>query len=155
MSNSRCATLATLFAIALHGCGGGHDYGPTGKITGKLTLEGKPLSAKTGVQFMEPLKGFLAFGETDAEGNFEIASWNGGQMPLGKYKVYITPPPGTPTEAANLNAEQRFDSPDQVEKGPKLEYPQKYADKNKSGLEYEVKAGENHFDINLEAAKKK
>ncbi len=35
-----CALLA-----ALPGCGGGFDYGATGKVTGRLTLEGKPMSA--------------------------------------------------------------------------------------------------------------
>src|SRR5690349_16731896 len=85
----RFVAMMILFAVA--GCGG-HDYGPTGKITGKLTMAGKPLAAGTAVSFMQMEKGFLAFGLTDAEGKFEVESWNGGAMPVGKYKVMIAPP---------------------------------------------------------------
>ncbi len=43
---------------------------------------------------MDRTKGFLAYGLTDAEGNFTITSWNEGNMPIGKYTVSVAPPEG-------------------------------------------------------------
>src|SRR5262245_42092123 len=82
-----------LFVATLLGCGG-DSYGPTGKVTGKLTMDGKELPAGHAVSFMQMEKGFLAFGITDAEGKFEVKSWNNGNMPIGKYDVMIAPPSG-------------------------------------------------------------
>ncbi len=44
--------------LSVAGCGG-NPYGPTGKITGRLTMEGKPLPAGHSVSFMQMEKGFL------------------------------------------------------------------------------------------------
>ncbi len=70
-------------------------------ITGRLTLDGKPLPAGHGVTFMEMQKGYLAFGVTDEDGNFEVKSWNDGNMPVGPYKVLIAPPAARPRTLHN------------------------------------------------------
>ena len=155
MSSTRSSCLAFLLGSALlplAGCSGGFDYGDTGKIKGRLTMEGKPLEAGTGVSFMEPIKGFLAFGMTDANGDFTVDSWNNGNMPLGTYRVWVTPPPSA-APAKELTPEERFDHPELVEPRAKLEFPKKYADAKSSGLEFEVKKGDNVFNVDLQAAK--
>src|SRR6478672_4606193 len=102
------------------GCSGAHDYGPTGKITGRVTLDDKPLAAGTGVSFMEPIGGFLAFGLTDADGNFTVDSWNDGNMPVGKYKCWVIPPAAAP--AKQMTSEERMEHPELAEPKVKLEF---------------------------------
>ena len=155
MSRSGTFLVASLMvaATAACGCSGEFDYGKTCKVVGRLTMDGKPLSTGTGVSFMEPINGYLAYGVTDAEGNFEVKSWNNGRMPLGKYKVSLTPPPAQGPAPAAMTPEQKFDHPELAEPVLRLEYPKKYADMKTSGLEFEVKDSENHFEINIEKGK--
>lgn len=145
-----CLTRMTilLVTLALGGCGG-YDYGPTGKITGTLTMDGKPLAAGTAVSFMQMEKGFLAFGLTDAEGKFEVKSFNGGQMPVGKYKVMLAPPAAATPPAKEVSAEDAFENPELLDPVVKADFPKKYRDTQTSGLEYEVQSGSNDFAIDL------
>jgi hypothetical protein len=144
----RSFTVLMLVAAA-SGCGG-DSYGPTGRVTGKLTVDGKPLAAGHAVSFMQMEKGFLAFGLTDADGNFEVKSWNQGNMPVGKYDVMIAPPGGGESEAdSSRSAEERFEA-GQVSGGkPRVQFPVRYRETTTSGLHYAVVEGENHFDIDL------
>lgn len=137
-------------AIAVSaGCSGEFDYGDTGRISGRLTFEGKPLVAGHGVIFMEPAKGYLAYGETDAEGRYEVNSWNNGDMPVGTYKVQIGGPPAPPPRK-DLTAEEAFDHPELVDpQPPPIVFPKKYLDNETSGLTFEIKAGANSCDIDL------
>jgi hypothetical protein len=142
------AFLLLLGLATLGGCSKGNDFGPTGKITGRLTMDGKPLPEKTSISFMEPMSGYLAYGQTDADGNYNIASWNNGEMPIGKYKVFLSAPP-TKVDPASLSPEQLFEHPELAEGKVRLPFPKKYGDMNTSGLEYEIKAGENKFDVDI------
>jgi len=151
MMKTRWFTASWLLTmLLLTGCGG-TDYGPTGKVKGRLTMEGKPLSPGTAVSFMQMEKGFLAFGLTDAEGRFEVKSWNDGEMPVGVYKVMIAPPASAPPPPQNYTAEELFENPDLADPVVKAEFPQKYRDTQTSGLEFQIQTGENSFDIDLKA----
>jgi len=92
-------------------------------------------------------KGFLAFGITDSEGKFEVKSFNNGNMPIGKYDVMIAPPAGS--EAADLSAEERFDNPELIAPKVRIMFPARYRETTTSGLHYEIKEGENNFEIDL------
>ena len=150
-SSARCAVGAISAGILFLGvgCSKDFDYGETGRINGRLTFEGEVLAPGHGVIFMEPIKGFLAYGETDVDGYYDVSSWNNGNMPLGTYKVYIGTPPA-PEPRTDLTPEEAFDHPELVDPpAPPLEFPKKYLDRDASGLEFTVKAGENEFDIDL------
>lgn len=145
------AVPAALLAVSLAGCGG-YDYGPTGNITGRLTMDGKPLAAGHGVTFMEMQKGYLAVGVTDENGDFEVKSWNDGNMPVGPYKVAIAPPAGTAPDTSQYSADELFEHPELMEeKGGDAQFPRKYLSNKTSGLEYTIKEGDNHFDIDLKS----
>jgi len=138
-----------LLAVSVIGCGG-YNYGPTGKITGRLTFQGKPLATGTAVSFMQMEKGFLAFGLTDADGKFTVKSWNNGDMPVGKYKVMLAPSTtATPAPEKPVSAEEAFDKPELVDPPVSVDFPKKYRDTTTSGLEFEVKSGSNEFEIDL------
>jgi hypothetical protein len=147
------ALSAILLVVAVVGCGG-YDYGPTGSITGRLTMDGKPLPAGHAVTFMEMQKGYLAFGVTNENGDFEVKSWNEGNMPLGPYKVAIAPPAGTAPDTSKYSADELFEHPELMEeRGGEALFPRRYLATSTSGLEYTVKEGENHFDIDLKGGK--
>lgn len=116
-------------------------------------MDGQPLPEKTSISFMEPKSGYLAYGQTDANGNFNIASWNNGEMPVGKYKVFLSAAPGK-VDPSTLTPEQRFEHPE-LESGPKAPFPKKYGDMNTSGLEFDIKTGENKFDVDIKGPEKK
>ena len=140
---------ALIFPIVLlfAGCSNEVDYGPTGTASGRLTLSGKPHSAGTQVVFMHPEKGYAAFGSTDTEGNFQIASWNDGNLPIGTYRVMIQPPAG------DLNPDTATDEQllagVQPEVVPEAEFDFKYRQTSTSGLSYDVEEGPNEFQIDL------
>ena len=150
MAGSLLTTLSTLSCLS--GCGGSASAAPKLERTavyGLVTFDGKPLLAGHGVIFMEPVKGFLAYGETDSEGRYEVNSWNNGDMPVGTYKVRVGGPPAPPP-ATGLTAEEAFDHPELVDPpAPPIIFPRKYLDENTSDLTFEVKAGPNTCDIDL------
>lgn len=139
-----------LLIFMLPGCGGGVDYGPTGRIKGTLTMEGEPLAEGTQVVFMHPEKGYAAFGATDAQGNYEITTWNEGNMPIGTYKVMIQPAV-LAGQTAEPSAEDLLDNPEKFEQMPQGNFPYKYRQTSSSGLEFAVDEGENVIDIDLSA----
>jgi hypothetical protein len=107
------------------------------RIMGRLTMEGRPL-ARHSVVFMEPSRGDLAFGTTDAEGRFIIDSWKGGDMTPGRYRAYVRPP--------------RVDDDNAHGEGPLMpnEYADRYLDVSTTPLEYRIAIGDNRYDIDLE-----
>ena len=135
-----------LFVASLVGCGG-DPYGPTGRITGKLTMDGKVMPAGHAVSFMQMEKGFLAYGMTDAEGKFTVSSWNNGKIPIGSYSVMIAPPGGESIDA-NASAEERFEQ-GQAKGKSTTTFPSRYRETTTSGLKYDIAEGDNHFDIDL------
>lgn len=106
------------------------------RISGRLTLEGRPLSRHS-VVFMEPSRGDLAFGVTDKEGRYYIDSWKGGDMTPGRYRAYVRPP--------RVNEDAAHGE------GPLMpnDYPDEYLDVSTTPLEYRIVIGENRFDIDL------
>ncbi len=73
---------------------------------------------------------FLAYGKTDANRNYEVNSWNEGQLPIGVYRVLIAPPP----MPARRQRPRRsiFDHPEM--EVMKMGFPKKYRDTSTSGL---------------------
>jgi hypothetical protein len=122
-----CLPLAAL--IALPGCGGA----PEGTVDGKVTYKGAPLTSGV-VNFHSPDKGHGATANLDSGGAFKLSA----PLPVGSYKVFVTPPvpkqlpPGTPPEKVEF---------------PVL--PPKLQDPVQTPVSQEVKAGPNTFTIDL------
>ena len=74
-----------------------------------------------------------ARGEVATDGSFELSTNNPKDgVPLGKYKVLVAPPPMVDAEAKAV-----------------IHFNPRFSDFSKSKLEFEVKSGENNFDIKL------
>lgn len=110
----------------------------------------EPLKAGTQVVFMHAEKGYAAYGSTDDAGNFQIASWNDGNMPVGRYRVMIQPPAGD-INPETASSEELLNDPELSEAAAEAEFPFKYRQTSTSGLAYEVVQGPNTFNIDLES----
>ena len=109
-----------------------------GKIGGKVTFQGQPVTEgmvlfsciDKGVNMTAPLK---------EDGSYEIIMAKGAGLPLGAYKVCVSPPPvfypiGTK-------------APSQPKQYPNI--PAKYRNYQTSGLTMNIEDGENVFDIDM------
>ena len=113
------------------GCGAGQA--PTGNLSGKVTLQGEPLTSGT-VVLVNSETGIGASSELDASGGYRIDS-----VRTGEYQVAIQPPPAP--------------SPEAMAEGAKAEpsaIPDKYQDPQASGLKATVAKGENTSDFDLQ-----
>ena len=82
--------------VATVGCGPGSDIPPLGKVSGKLTLDGKP-AANMSVEFHPDnsagTKGPMSFGITDGEGKFSLYTGSGAEgAVVGKHIVVVKCP---------------------------------------------------------------
>ena len=149
--------LASFSIMAVVGYGG-PKWPPTYKSSGTVTLDGTPVERAT-ITFY-PLDGQKpANATTDANGNYELTSFNAGDGATpGSFGVAIqkfpaieieTIPGGTPYDES-MNTDEG-PSPDS-EKDPVNELPEKYSNHEKSGLSATVVTdGENVFTFELKS----
>jgi hypothetical protein len=105
------------------------------KASGTVTYQGKPLE-KALVTYHPQTGEYSPFDETDAEGKFELTTFDQGDGgPAGSYKVVVT----------KMEYELKptpYDSPEEksVARIPKPLLPAKYAKKETTDLTAEIKA---------------
>jgi hypothetical protein len=117
---------------------------PRGIVSGKVTYQGKPLTA--GSVLFTPEKGSVVDARIDGEGNYRAEN-----VPVGTAKISVRADAGVNTEALRNMSNPR--DPAEMAKammpqsrGPNLG---NYGDPEKSGLTYDVKKGSQEYDIQL------
>lgn len=153
---NRLACCACLFSLALlTGCTGSEevsDRPKTHPVTGTVLLDGAPVEGAQVAFNPEGVDAEGAFGRTDAEGRYELTTFDSGDGAVaGNYVVTIMKFDAPPsTEAAS---EEEYVPPEVSgarPSAPKNLLPAQYSDRAKSGLTATVAAeGENTFDFNL------
>lgn len=139
-------TLALSLALATSGCGSSNvPEGPTGTVMGKVTLNGEPGPAGCSVVFLHVEKGLPASGKIGADGTYALLMKQQSAIPVGLYKVSVAA-----SQSEQLDPEAAMDAYMQGKKfeGPAI--PDKYLRPETSGLMFEVKAGSNTFNIEME-----
>lgn len=148
MSLSLSMLICGLSAV---GCLGGK---PTGTVTGKVSYQGKPVPAGCLVTFISN-EGFAALGTVDDQGGYQLVMAGEKNVPVASYNVSVTFP-GLQGPTMTEEEERLFMAGDpemlkkfkpQIRKAP---FPDKYSDPILSGLLFEIKQGENTFDIVLQ-----
>jgi hypothetical protein len=150
--------MVSLGLVVVVGCSGGGNPGT--KITGSVTVDGKPLTLGSLVIESDDGK-FHDSGPIDGEGNFFV-----GNAPFGKAKVRIQIPP-LPDDLTDSKSKQ---PPKEAPKGPKdggapviskeaaalaKKIPAKYLDAAKTDYFIEVKNGDNSpFKIEISSKSK-
>lgn len=135
--------LLSVFTIPqLVGCSSSENRVPTATVRGKVTYNGEPL--QIGSLLFVPLGGGpSAEGNIDRNGNYRMGTYTtvDGAV-LGKHQVMIT----AFTSAGGSGLPE-----DSVkgESAPVSVIPEKFGDLAKSGLEIEVKTGNNDVDFVL------
>jgi hypothetical protein len=109
---------------ALTGCAG------QGDVSGVVKYQGKPLTAGT-ISFYDEGRGVWS-GAIATDGSYSIKG-----VPIGKAKIAVTTPmaismPGGPPPAKSV------------------QIPEKYSDPTKSNLAYQVRGGQQEYDVVLE-----
>lgn len=127
-------TVGGLLILASFGCGG--DRPSLVTVTGKVTLDGKPLEGanvamKLITEDSDNKYGRPSRGLTDAQGSFKPSSYGDEEgIPAGKYKVAVI----KQEIPENYNAE----NPAAVPVNIRWVTPRYYSDIDSSGLEVEV-----------------
>lgn len=146
--------VVALSGLVLCGCGGeASKRPPMGKVKGVVTYKGKPVSDAV-VAFNQEHAPRAATGKTDAEGKFQLTTWdtNDGAI-LGTHKVTVTK-----SKSILGDKDPATMTPDEIMKkmqeNPKPalenEVPAKYADVKTTPLQISVEAGEKEIKIDLE-----
>ena len=134
-----CVLLGTITFLA--GCGGGSTGAEIVPVKGTVKYQGKPVP-KLSVAFI-PQEGTLAYGTTDANGQFALMTNKAGDgAKVGTYKVAISyVPDETPAMPGFPGSEKVVTSP----------IPMKYAAVETSGLTQTVdkNASKNNFTFEL------
>jgi hypothetical protein len=147
---------AVTWLVALAGCSG-EKAPPSGTVSGRLTLDGRPLSAVT-LQFRDPTKGILALSaqDTGPNGEYHLKVGIGPQVPVGEYVVSILPD----VDEAALLASEAGATPERIAEAQrkssasttkKVDVPGRYLSEQTSGLKATVVEGANTFDFDLKS----
>jgi hypothetical protein len=134
-SHLAATTFLLLFAL---GCGG--ENSNLAPVTGIVRVNGQPLSSGR-VVFQPTTAGINALAQIGADGTFTLATKDEPGALIGEHKVAII--------ATEKGAGGRPD-PTAGRQPLKWLVAEKYQAAGTSGLVREVKAGENHFEFDLE-----
>ena len=141
----------TIGCVMLVGCFG--SALPTGTLSGKVMYNGKPVPAGCLVTFVSD-RGFASQGIVDASGNYKLMMEGEPNIPVAKYSVAVVFP-GIVGPEMTAEDEKKYMAGDPAtvakftQKQKKSPIPEKYEDNIKSGLSFEIKEGENTYDIDL------
>lgn len=147
-SDFLCFTILAVATFTGFGCTGddGGYSGPTGTVSGTVTLDGNPVAAN--VSFLNTEKGYSASGAADSSGNYSLSTKGSNAIPVGKYQVAVTEPPAkemSPEEAMEASLKSEDGSIPATDSA----IPSKYNSPGGSGLSFEVKEGDNSFEIKM------
>lgn len=136
----------TTLILNLSGCGSASDRPELGLVTGRITLDGAPLS-NIAVVF-SPDNGRPARGKTDSDGHYELTYiGNTPGCKVGHNRVEIAPNEEGEEDAEDADDTENVGAAKPLKSG-KPTIPARY--NIKSELEADVQPGENTFDFQLD-----
>jgi hypothetical protein len=139
---ARTYAQAIVLLTLVAGCG---KQEPWGKVEGTVSFQGKPVETAI-VLFSNRAAGVEMTTFTDAEGRFEIHTAKVGGLPVGDYRIAITPyAVGVPTDTIVFAKKSMKTFPN---------IPIAYRDIATSGLSALVTTGENVFRFDMKPAAK-
>lgn len=140
-------TMATAVCglVLLCGCSSGGYRGPTGTVSGKVTLDGQPVPQGCVVSFLSPA-GHVSSGVVGADGKFQLGTKENPNVPVATYNVTVSTP-------AEKMSQADYDKYMSGEGGAKpaaaSAIPEQFTNPTTSGVSKEVKPGPNTIDIEL------
>jgi carboxypeptidase family protein len=138
------STAAVLWALVLTAAG----CGPcTGTVSGVVRYKGEPLAGF--VVSMATADGRVLTTETDAEGAYTFT-----QVPVGTVQFMVAPPFSPPAVSETIRkirekAGQKVRPPEPHAAAKQVRIPDRYKDKEQSGLQYTIEGGPQTRDLDL------
>ena len=132
--------ICSLMLLALAGCPARREEPKLVPVQGTVTMDGKPLA---GASLMF---GGVAFGETDANGHYELSRGEKRGVPAGEYTVVIekwTEPDGSVYRSA--------EGVSPMEAGATQQIPARYSNPEQSELKKKVPDGGGTIDFELKS----
>lgn len=123
--------------VATLGCGEAGPKTATGTVHGSVTNGGKPVS---GTVYFNSSTGNSALATLQTDGSYKLGGQFGEKIPVGDYKVSVSPAGGSGADIAAAPTGV-------LGKGP---IPEKYLSGDSSGWTATVKEGDNSFDFKIE-----
>ncbi len=150
----RAPLLAGLLALALTGCGAEDGLNKGGKLTGKVTIDGKPLKGGNVVVVSENGK-YSVQGYVNGEGVYTVLEPPRGKVNIAVQTVHLRGsviPKGNPSAGKGKGGDgsRGMTLPDPKEIGLGFTaIPERYEKPDTSGLHAEVKSGDQTHDLEL------
>lgn len=137
---------------------GGYN-GPRGTVSGRLIVDGAPLTEGCKVMFQAVDGGYIATATVKSDGKYTLTSNGSFEIPAVNYKVQFAPPesnasvstPSSGLQDPSEMAKKVMGPPGsrEIQQKAKPPFPAKYMSTLTSKLEYAVKAGANKADFDL------
>ena len=140
----KMAVWSTVLPVIVAGCGSS-DRVRRGEVRGTVRVEGRPLTAGT-VFFENAGAGVAVSAAIQADGRYEVRTYEGSGLPVGTYRVAVTAQRLAETDANPLAGDPRS-----MEVAGSVEIPARYRRASTSELTITVAAGANgNFDFDLQ-----
>ena len=126
-----------VLASMLIGCQKEDRYGPRGRVTGKVTYQGQPVS-EGAISFFNSETSVTTSGTLEPDGSYTLLFAGSQDVPVGKYIVTVHPP--------SVSHEPGEAPP------PQKEYPNipfKYRGRQSTDLSAQVEAKDQEFNFDL------
>jgi hypothetical protein len=137
--NMRRAASALYFFVAVISTAGCERAEPLGRIHGRVTFQGAPVTEGL-IVFNNTQKGVFMTAPLNKDGSYVVTSAAGLGLPLGQYRVMIAPPMDEPILGPNFE-------PPPIKPYPNI--PTRFRDVKTSNLSLEVKEGDNVLDTDM------
>jgi hypothetical protein len=138
LTRRRTATLLAAIVLASLGGCSGSKY--EAQVSGRVTLDGKPVGPGVIVFAPEDGKSNPPEGAIMPDGSYFLRTSRDLGLPPGKYKVSVSV-----FDVSDAQPNQRSMAP------PKLVTPERYASHETSPLAFEVSSGSNTIDVDLKS----
>lgn len=147
-----------LVMFGVVGCGGGVSNksvqitGPTGTVSGTVTLNGKPVSGGAIISFRHAKTALVANSKVAEDGTYTLQLADSLKVPVGLYSAAVSPVAGKTMSPEEYDAMMKNTPPDgslpKTNSG-QAAIPSKYLLMDGSPLKFEVSEGQNTIDVKL------
>lgn len=156
MTVSRMLSLTLGLLFITLGCSEPDNNPPTFNVTGTVTYKNKPVADATVVLVAATADGKGAVGNTDADGNYSVATFKEGDGAIAgeynvkvfKYEMVAEPPNDGDDIMTEEEEEEIYSGVEEVEESGNL-LPSKYEDPYKSGFTVKVVDAPVVLDLDL------
>ena len=129
--------ILAIWMVGLVGCGKDKMIG---RVFGKVTFQGQPVSEGL-ILFVDREQGIHMSAKIGPDGSYELKLAEDYGLPVGTYRVLVTPPLIEGSEIGPLGPRPKTVIYDNL--------PTKYRNQQTSGLSLIVKEGDNPFDVDM------